>query len=339
MKYRKKKLKLGGYPYTAARVKARRALLLTKDDYLKMSKMGLNEIIRFLEEREYKNEIDALSSHYKGMELINIALNENLANTINKLIDISTKESQLLVKNYSMKWVIANLKIVIRSRNSDLVKKSIVPIEPTTYEFCLELIKKDVNEFSREINKITKINEESFKKMHESNDIISMENELDKVYLNSLVALRKSLDRSVLKDFYTFLVELIDIRNIIKLKSINMPKETIETFVTTKSKLAKQLTEENLENGIKTLKESKYGSFTEGIAEDLSDLSQLENNIEKYLMQYSFRLLHLKPISVAPIFGFLLAKEIEIRNLKLLVNAKAMKLSDDFVEKFLITGD
>src|SRR3989344_1568894 len=339
MKYRKKKLKLGGYPYTATRVKARRALLLTKDDYLKMNKMGLTEIIRFLEEREYKNEIDSLSSHYKGMELINVALNENLANTINKLTDISTKDSHVLIKNYSMKWVINNLKIVIRSRNSDLAKKSIVPIEPTTYEFCLELIKKDSNDFVKEISKITGIKEETFKQMHESNDILAMENELDKVYLGSLVILRKSLEKGVLKDFYTFLVELIDIRNIIKLKSIDMPKETIETFVTTKSKLAKQLIDENLENGIKILKESKYGSFTEGIAEDLSDLSQLENNIEKYLMQYSFRLLHLKPLSIAPIFGFLLAKEIEVRNLKLIVNAKAMNLNDEFVEKFLVTGD
>ena len=97
MKYRKKNLKLGSYPYTATRVKARTSLLLTKDDYAKISKMGLNEIIRFLEEREYKNEIDALSSHYKGMELINVALNENLANTVNKLIDISTKESHILI--------------------------------------------------------------------------------------------------------------------------------------------------------------------------------------------------------------------------------------------------
>src|SRR3989344_6810363 len=105
-----KLMKFGTYPYTTSRVKVMKSSLLAKEDYLKMKKMGLNEMIRFLEEREYKKEIDALSPHYKRMELINVALNENLASTVNKLLRISTKESQDLIKNYSMKWVIGNIK-------------------------------------------------------------------------------------------------------------------------------------------------------------------------------------------------------------------------------------
>jgi V/A-type H+-transporting ATPase subunit C len=325
--------KFGNYPYTATRVKVSRALLLTGDDYVKIRKMGLNEMIRFLEEREYKNEIDALSSQYKGMELINVALNENLANTINKLLKISTRESHVLIKNYAMRWVISNLKIVIRSKDSDLVKKSIIPVAPTTYEYCLELIKRDKDEFVREVSRITGIDAENFKKLYEENDIISMENELDKAYYSILTSIYKALESGMLKNFYKFLVELLDIKNIIKLKSIGVPRETVASLVITKSVLVNQLTNESLDGCIKLLKESKYSIFVENIEEDLS---RLENNIEKYLMQYSFKLLHLKPLSIAPIFGYLLAKEIEVRNLKLLVNAKAMKLEEDFVEKNLI---
>src|SRR3989338_4635721 len=118
------------YPYTAARVKAMKSLLLARNDYLKMRKMGLNEMIRFLEEREYKKEIDILSSEYSGMELINLALNQNLSNTINKLLVISTKESNDLIKKYAMKWVVGNIKVMLRTKNWSMAKKSIIPVSP-----------------------------------------------------------------------------------------------------------------------------------------------------------------------------------------------------------------
>ncbi len=327
-------MKFGTYPYTTARMKAMKSLLLARDDYIKMRKMGLNEMIRYLEEREYKKEITLLSAEYKRMELINLALNENLANTINKLFMISSKESHVLIKNYSMKWIINNIKIIIRSKNWDLVKKAIVPIAPTTHSYCFDLIRKEKNEFVKEVSKVTGIDEEKFMDLYENNDIIGMENELDRLYYSGLVLVHKELGRGVLKDFYKFLIELMDIKNVIKLKSIKVQKEVIESLVTTKSPLVKQIIGESMEDSIKTLNESKYKAFAEGVEKDLS---QLENNIEKYLLQYSFKLLHLKPLSIAPIFGYLLAKEIEIRNLKLLINSRAVNLDEEFVEKNLIT--
>lgn len=320
------------YPYTAARVKAMKSLLLAREDYLKMRKMGLNEMIRFLEEREYKKEIDILSSEYRGMELINLALNQNLSNTINKLLMISTSDSNDLIKKYAMKWITGNIKIILRSKNWNLAKRGIVPVSPTTYEFCHELVKKDRDEFAEEIRKIAGVGS-AFRKFYEENDIVSMENELDKLYYSSLVSVYRSLESGVLKNFYGFLVELNDIKNVMKLKSMGVSKEVMDSLMITKSRLVNNLMNESAGDAIKTLKESKYRNFAEGVE---SDLTVLENNIEKYLLQYSFRLLHLRPLSIAPIFGYLLAKEIEIRNLKLLVNSKAVELEEEFVEKNLI---
>ncbi len=320
------------YPYTATRVKVMKSLLLTKGDYTKLRKMGLNEMIRFLEEREYKKEIDSLSAEYRGMELINLALNQNLSNTVNKLIGISTKETYELVRKYTMKWAVGNIKIIIRSRDWNLARKAIIPVSPTTYEYCAALIKKEKGEFVKEARKIIGVSE-AFEKFYENGDIISMENELDKSYYNTLVSIYKTLGAGVLKSFYRFLVELNDIKNIMKLKSMGMSKEIIGGLVMTKNRLTSTLIGESMENAVKFLKESRYGSFAEGIE---TDLSALENNIEKYLLQYSFRLLHLKPLSIAPIFGYLLAKEIEVRNLKLLINSRAVELEEEFVEKNLV---
>ncbi len=324
------------YPYTATRVKSMKSLLLSRDEYLKMQKMGLNEVIRFLEEREYKKEIDLLAAEHRGMELINLALNQNLSNTINKLIEISSRR-QVLIQNYSMKWVINNIKILLRSDEWELAKKAVVPIAPTTYKYCINLLlakKEKKDEFVKQICRIAGM-KESFRNLYENNDIISMENELDKSYYSKLLAIYRSLESGIMKNFYRFLVELTDIRNIMKLKSMNVPEETVKSLVITKSGFVSMLVKSDMENSIKLLKESRYSTFADGIEDDLSNL---EKNIEKYLLQYSFRLMRLKPLSIAPIFGYLLAKEIEIRNLRLLINSKAVGLEDEFVEKNLIVG-
>jgi len=66
----KQKIVLGRYPYTYARVSVMRASILTKDDYHKLLKMSLNEIISYLQSSEYKKAIDELGIKYAGVELM-----------------------------------------------------------------------------------------------------------------------------------------------------------------------------------------------------------------------------------------------------------------------------
>jgi len=67
--------------------------------------------------------------------------------------------------------------------------------------------------------------------------------------------------------------------------------------------------------------------------------TRLEGAIDKFLLMYASRLLHRRPLSVSPIFGYLLCKEIETKNIKLLVHAKAMGLDERFVDSNLILVD
>ena len=60
----------GNYPYACARVRAKKAALLTKDNYPKLLMMDLNEIGRFLGETQYNGEMTELASRYDGGKLI-----------------------------------------------------------------------------------------------------------------------------------------------------------------------------------------------------------------------------------------------------------------------------
>ena len=60
----------GNYAYATARIKSKKSLLLTNDNYPKLLMMDLNEIGRFMGETQYKTEMAELASKYSGVDLI-----------------------------------------------------------------------------------------------------------------------------------------------------------------------------------------------------------------------------------------------------------------------------
>jgi hypothetical protein len=65
-------LRRGNYEYATTRVKAKKASLLTKDNYPKLLMMDLNEIGRFMGETKYKVEMTELAARYSGVDLIEL---------------------------------------------------------------------------------------------------------------------------------------------------------------------------------------------------------------------------------------------------------------------------
>ena len=66
--------------------------LLQEEDYQKLLKMKLPEIIKFLEETEYKKSIDELALSLRGLDLIEAALNKSLAEFFNKIRQMADME-------------------------------------------------------------------------------------------------------------------------------------------------------------------------------------------------------------------------------------------------------
>ena len=96
-----KKLEFGTYPYTYARTTVMKSLLFRKDDYQKMLKMDFNEITKFLQDSNYKNEINELSREHSGADLIELALNKSLSGSFKKLMRVHLRKTNLTTQtNY-----------------------------------------------------------------------------------------------------------------------------------------------------------------------------------------------------------------------------------------------
>ena len=369
-----KRIRFKSYPYTVTRVRVMKSKLLRKEDYLRMRKMGLNETIRFLEESEYKHEIDLHSKEYRGAELIELALNDNLANTINKLISISLQnELKMLIQFYSLKWILNNIKLVLRTRMNKLsegdLKYGVIPIQPTDYETCIKLYRGGGEEFLEMMSSITNIEPYRLRDLYAANDLVGLENEIDLTFYNRMMELYKKIKMrksDPLKQFFDNIVRLNNIRNIARFKNEGINEKIIRSMLVTekKSKITvkasmimkrfrvrlpklrfkKAKREDKLMEAMikavdmKTLFDAlKRSKYKELVTPDVEkNPARLEGTMDKFLLNYASKLLHRKPLSVSPIFGYLLWKEIETKNIKLLVHAKAMGLDDSIVDTNLI---
>ena len=104
----------GNYAYVNARVKARKRNLLTGDAYPKLMKMGPGQIARLLGETAYREEMLRLASRYEGDELLEMALNDNLARTYRDVLGFCKGDLRGMVRAYLDRWNVWNFKTVLR---------------------------------------------------------------------------------------------------------------------------------------------------------------------------------------------------------------------------------
>src|SRR3989338_4969984 len=345
---RAKRIRLGTYPYTVTRVRVMRSFLLKPADFLRMQQMGLNELIHSLEEGQYKAEIDSLATRYHGAELLELALSANLARTLNKLLLISHKrELKFVISTYASKWVLQNLKTVLRSRMNQLSSSealaAIVPISPTTAEYCSKLLE-DEHALARGLHELAGIEPAAARALLAAKNLHALEDRLDRAYyerLNNLTHQVRASKKDPLKEFFHLTVDLMNLKNLLRLKAAKAEPANIRATLVLDPEMNlkyRRMWDRLFHAAPQELRKAAKGTRFAGLlaAADPTDLPGFERSIEKYLLAYSFRLLRRRPLSISPIFGFLLNKELEVRNIRLLLHGKSLGLPEAFVTQNLV---
>jgi V/A-type H+/Na+-transporting ATPase subunit C len=346
----KKRIVLRKYPYTYARTSVMKSLLFKKQDYQKMLKMGFSEIAKYMQETNYKKEINELAGEFSGAELLEQALNKNLANIFKKLIRISPGELELLIREYAKRKDIEDIKTILRGKFTGVeekeVLKSITSGGTLSNDFFHKLFKKDSIEEVLRSNSIVDYSslEPGLIYFKEKNSLMLIENALDRAYYNRIISLTKNLPTET-NLFKKFLLNEIEVLNILSLLSLKKSKvEKAREFIITAGglidpKITKMAEMDDLNDILKLLQTTRYkGAIESGIKElqESGSLITLENEMYKHLLKQNALLLHQSPLSPNVILGFMLAKDIEVRNLRILVKGKQLGLDEIFIEKQLV---
>lgn len=350
----KGKLSLGKHPYTYARVSVMRSFLLRKEEYQKLMKMNVIEMTSYLQGSQYRKEIDELAAKFKGIDIMELALNRNLGNTWAKLRRISPPNLRALISAYLLKADIWNVKTILRAKYTKLGHEKLQAMLLPSGGFLSEKV---LGELSRKesaedvLKQVGFVNFSYFGKaleeFRESKSLAAIENALDIFYHSAMNELASRIPKSgkLFREFIEYELEISAIINVLRLKRAGIaPKDIAKYVVAPKSVrglMAKMVQAGSASDAAKLLESSaKLKPFIEnGVKEFVANesLVGLELDLYKSLLKRSVLLMHQHPLTVEVILGYILAKEIEVRNLKLLLKSRQLSMPADFAESQLVT--
>jgi V/A-type H+-transporting ATPase subunit C len=340
------------YEYVVARVRSRRSKLFDDDDYRKLVRMGTGEIARFMEESEYETEMNRLGSRHSGVDLIEYALNANLAGHFDDLLRWADGRLYDYVARYLRKFDAWNVKTVLRGLYSG--------VDPEAIES--DLI--DAGEFSEqqlsELLEAGSIQDvvaaldgtvfgdplaAALEDYEETDLLVPLENAVDRTFYERLVEGLPSNPDTATALYVEFLEAEIDFRNLrnaLRLARSGADMDPSEYFIAggtlfDESEVRRLVGDED--ELVEYIRESSYGGDLGAALNVLSEaetLIEFEHAIDIALLEYADTLSNRYPLSVCPVLSFVLAKEREVDNIRAIARGREAGLGPEEIQEELV---
>ncbi len=334
------------YSYATARVHAMKAKLYPKDTFKKILVMDLPEITRFIEESEYKDEVDELARTYSGIDLLEFALHRNMAHTFRKLIDVTIGEPHYLIIEYLRRWDIWNIKTIIRGKfygaSDEEISRVLVPAGELKMDFLTGLIRKaNVDEVISGLEGTIYYKPIADIDHHES--LMKLEDELDKFYYRRMVEVVSEVTgNSLFLRFIKMEIDVANIKTLFRLKEADIfgPEaldHTVPHGLYITDRQMGKMANASLEDFINMLKTYRYwNAIADAVSETAVSTRDVELLLDKYLADHAWRIARYNPLSILPILGYMVSKSVEVENLTAIARGKEAHLSEQVIADHLV---
>jgi len=292
-----------GYSYTNTRVRVMKSELIDPAEYSKLMKMSLDQIARYLQETGYKKEIDELGAKYSEANLIEFALNKNLANSFKKILGFSLKDSKESIKLFLKKYDVWNIKTILRGKQSnesdEEIIQDLIPAGELSESFLTEAVKK-TSSVQEAIEFFKKTPYYETMKNHAGN-LTELEDELDLQYLRT----RIEKTSGKIKEIFTEKAVYLDAINKARAKET---KITMKHILSEKKKKQKEI----------------------------EDIKKARIELRKRMSEEGRKLVHVFKRDSSPVIGYFIAKENEVDNLRIIARGKQANLSLELIEQQMV---
>jgi len=340
------------YEYVNARVRSRRAALFDDDDYRKLVRMGPGEIARFMEESEYQAEMNRLGSRHSGVDLIEYALNENLAKHFDDLLRWSEGRLYDYVARYLRKFDAWNVKTVLRGVYSGASGTEVEDDLIDAGEFSEQQLQALVAAESIE-DIVAELEETIFGEAlaaalddyEETGLLVPLENAVDRTFYETLIEGLPSRPNRPTQLYIEFLRSEIDFRNVrnaLRLARTDTDMDPAEYFIEggklfDAAELRQLVADES--RLVEHIRESPYGddlSEALRVLEDAESLIEFEHALDAALLEYAGTMSNRYPLSVTPVLSYVLAKEREVDNIRAIARGREADLSPEQIQEELV---
>jgi V/A-type H+-transporting ATPase subunit C len=344
----------GNYEYVTARVRSRRAALFDDDDYRKLLRMGTSEIARFMEETEYETEMNALGSRYSGVDLVEYALNRNLAKHFEDLLQWSDGRLYDLIARYLRKFDAWNVKTVLRGLYSDAeradVEDDLIRAGEFSEKRLEQLLNADSIEGAVDVLSGTMFDEElaaAFEVYEDTGTLVALENAADRAFYETLLAGMPDMVEGdspvgLYLEFLRAEIDFRNLRNALRIARSGADLDPSEYYIDGgrlfDADEVRQLAG-NMNQLVEHIRQSPYGDDLDealDTLEDAANLIQFEHALDAALLEYSDKLSNRYPLSVCPVLSYVLAKEREVDNIRAIARGREAGLEPDDIEQELV---
>jgi V/A-type H+-transporting ATPase subunit C len=337
--------------YVNARVRSRKAKLFDEEDYRKLVRMGTGEIARFMEETEYEREVNDMGARYRGVDLIEYALNRNMARHFDDLLRFADGPLYEEIARYLRKFDAWNVKTALRGIYADADRDDIAEDFILAGEFderrLDQLAAAESIEAAVEQLQGTMFGEPlaaALGEYEEAGLLVPLENAVDRTFYENLLGEVRAESRAteLYVEFLQAEVDFRNVRNALRLArsaaETDPPEYFIEGGRLCEPGELRQLVRntDELENRIR---ESTYGDDLTAALDLLGEAESLigfERALEAALLEYGDHLSHVYPLSVCPVLSYVLAKEREVENVRAIARGREAGLTDEEIEEELV---
>ncbi|MCQ2053273.1 MAG: ATP synthase A1 subunit C [archaeon] len=341
----------GNYAYAVARVKAKKAYLIGNDTYQKMLLMSLPEISRYISECGYMKEITELTSKFDGVDLIEHATYMNMARVLRSILNSTNGELHDTLAKYLEKWDIWNLKVILRGKSfgldADGIREDLIPAGNLDSTFLNKLVSletgEEVLDHCKNIGKVIPV--EVIETYNKENNLAIIEDFLDKYRYEQLLSSINPLSKptQLYQDFIRREIDITNIETILKLKMEGVYGNNIMKYIIPGGKdISKKLVVRlaNAETLSATVDDLAQLSFYEDIKEALDtntkSLKDVMIGMKKYKMKKTQSFSYLHPLSIIPIIDYMIRKENEVNNIRIIARGIESGLDKDIIGGLLV---
>ena len=340
----------GNYPYVTARVKAKRAHLLPAETYGRLLQMEPPEIARFLGEGEYKAEMIALGARYAGVDLIEMATSRSLSKTYNQIYEFSEGRLRTMVARYLDRWDLQNIKTIVRAKTYGAsaveVEEDLVPAGSFSEEFLRSLVE------AATLDEVFDGLKETI--YAQALDVLGLtpsqvmnwaewEDLASRLYYQDLLGSipPSSEANRLMRDFVQKEIDIVNLKTLLRTWFAKASFDR-DIFVPGGLEMSTEELEEmaRLEYPQLVQRLSDF-SFYEDVAADLdraqaTGVGVLIRRVERVHLIQAARYAHLHPLSILPILDYIVRKDREVQNIRLIARGKESGLSNEVIRNLLV---
>jgi len=343
-------LERGNYPYVTARVRAKKTFLLSADVYEKMLQMEIPQIARVLGEGTYKQEILSLGTKLSGVDLIEVATSRNMAAVFTQIINFSESELREMIAVYLDRFDVQNIKTIVRGKtfgaSTGEIQEDIVPAGSMSERFLQDLIQLPTLEeifdklegtiYAQALDALGRSAPE-VERWNEWEDLVT------KLYYENLLTVipERTEGTRLMREWVQREIDLMNLRTLLRLWA-SKARLPYDPFIEGGLELPKANLSEMIGLDAATLASRlREYPLTEELSTRLRELEalgvgQLVLSVEKLLLLEAGRYAHVNPLSVLPVFDYIVRKVREVQNIRAIARGKESGLPPEVIRNLLV---